>query len=92
VSEVRNLLNHSPAFQRQAWTPVHIKNGEKGAIVREVKAVRFFMRRDGLPTRAHWLMVTRDPHRGELKFFVSNACAGCSTGMVVVRGLFALAC
>ena len=76
VSEVRNLLNHSPAFQDQAWTPIHIKNGEKGAIVREVKAVRFFMRRNRLPTRAHWLMVSRDPQSGELKFFVSNASAG----------------
>jgi SRSO17 transposase len=76
VSEVRNLLKHSPAFQGQAWTPMHIKNGEKGAIVREIKAVRFFMRRDGLPTRAHWLIVTRDPHSGELKFFVSNASPG----------------
>lgn len=76
VSEVRNLLVHSPAFQGQAWTPIHIKNGEKGANVREVKAVRFFMRRDGLPTRAHWLIVTRDMHSGELKFFVSNASAG----------------
>ncbi len=76
VSEVRNLLNHSPAFQDQAWTPIHIKNGEKGAIVREVKAVRFFMRRDGLPTRAHWLIVTRNPQSGELKFFVSNASPG----------------
>ena len=78
VSEVRNLLNHSPSFVGQAWTPIHIKNGEKGAIVREVKAVRFFMRRDGLPTRAHWLIVTRDPHSGELKFFVSNASPGVS--------------
>lgn len=76
VSEVRNLLKHSPAFQAQAWTPVHIKNGEKGASVRQVKAVRFFMRREGLPSRAHWLMVTRDPQSGELKFFVSNASAG----------------
>jgi SRSO17 transposase len=76
VSEVRNLLNHSPAFQGQPWTPIHIKNGEKGAIVRQVKAIRFFMRRDGLPTRAHWLMVTRDPQSGELKFFVSNASPG----------------
>jgi len=73
VSEVRNLLNHSPTFQRQAWTPIHIKNGETGPIVREVKADMFFMRRNGLPTRAHWLIVTRDVHRGELKFFVSNA-------------------
>jgi hypothetical protein len=76
VSEVRNLLNHSPAFQSQAWTPIHIKNGEKGAIVREGKAVRFFMRRDQLPTRAHWLIVTREPQSGELKFFVSNASPG----------------
>lgn len=76
VSEVRNLLNHSPAFRDQPWTTVHIKNGEKGAIVREVKAVPFFMRRDQLPTRAHWLMATREPHTGELKFFVSNAGGG----------------
>jgi SRSO17 transposase len=76
VSEVRNLLAHSPAFHGQSWTPIHIKNGEKGANVREVKSVRFFMRRDGLPTRAHWLIVTRDPHSGELKFFVSNASPG----------------
>ncbi len=76
VSEVRNLLTHSPAFRDQDWTPIHIKNGEKGAIVREVKAVRFFMRRDGLPTRGHWLIVARDLHRGELKFFVSNASGG----------------
>lgn len=76
VSQVRNLLNHSPAFQGQDWTSVHIKNGEKGAIVREVKAVRFFMQRDKLPTRAHWLIVTRDPQSGEPKFFVSNASPG----------------
>ena len=76
VSEVRNLLNHSPAFRDQSWTPMHIKNGEKGPIVREVKAVRFFMRRNCLPTREHWLIVTRDPQSGELKFFVSNASPG----------------
>ena len=38
--------------------------------------MRFFMRRAGLPSRAHWLIVTRDPHSGELKFFVSNASPG----------------
>jgi SRSO17 transposase len=76
VSEVRNLVNHSPAFRDQPWTPMHIKNGEKGPIVREVKAVRFFMQRNHLPTRPHWLIVTRDPQSGELKFFVSNASPG----------------
>jgi len=77
VSEVRNLLRHSPGFTGQTWTPIHLKNGEKGPIVREVKAVRFFMRRDGLPTRAHWLIAARDPQRPEeIKFFVSNASPG----------------
>jgi SRSO17 transposase len=76
VSEVRNLLNHSPVFTQQPWTPLHIKNGEKGPRVRDVKAARFFMRRQGLPTRAHWLIVTREWSTGELKFFVSNASAG----------------
>jgi SRSO17 transposase len=77
VSEVRDLLCHSPVFTGQAWTPVHIKNGEKGPIVREAKAARFFMRREGLPTRAHWLIVARDPQRpDEIKFFVSNAAPG----------------
>lgn len=76
VSEVRNLLNHSPVFVRQKWTPIHIKNGEKGAIVRDVKSVRLHMQRDGLPTRPHWLIVTRHPQSGELKFFVSNAPGG----------------
>lgn len=76
VSEVRNLLKHSPAFRCQSWIPIHIKNGEKGPMVREVKAERFFMHRAGLPTRAHWLIVARDPHCHELKYFVSNASAG----------------
>lgn len=76
VSEVRNLLNHSPVFAAQPWTLLHLKTGEKGPQVREVKTARFFMRRHGLPTRAHWLMVTREPSTDELKFFVSNASAG----------------
>jgi len=76
VSEVRNLLNHSPVFTEQPWTVVYLKDGEKGPLVREVKAAPFFMRRHGLPTRAHWLIVTRALSTGELKFFVSNASAG----------------
>lgn len=76
TSEVRDLLRYSPAF-RQPWTPIHIKDGEKGPLVREVKAAQFWMKRDGLPTRAHWLIAARDPENHEdLKFFVSNAPAG----------------
>jgi len=76
VSEVRDLLGHSPAF-RQPWTPIHLQNGENGPIVREVQAVPFFMRRHGLPTRAHWLIAARDPQKPkDIKFFVSNAAPG----------------
>lgn len=76
VSEVRNLLNHSPVFTAQPWTLLHIKNGQKGPLIREVKTAPFFMRRQGLPTRAYWLIVTRERSTGELKYFVSNASAG----------------
>ncbi len=77
TSEVRNLLKHSPAFTQQPWTPIHIKDGEKGPMVREVKVISFRMQRDGLPTRPHWLIAARNPEQpDEVKFFVSNAPAG----------------
>lgn len=77
TSEVRDLLKHSPAFTNQAWTPIHIKEGEKGPLVREVKWIPFRMKRKGLPTREHWLIAARNPETpDEVKFFVSNAGAG----------------
>ena len=77
TSEVRNLLKHSPAFTQQPWTPIHIKDGEKGPMVREVKVISFRMQRDGLPTRSHWLIAARNPEQpDDVKFFVSNAPAG----------------
>ena len=45
-------------------------------LIREVQAVRFFMRHDKLPARAHWRIVTRDPQSDEPKFFASNASSG----------------
>ena len=77
TSEVRNLLKHSPAFTEQPWTPIHVKEGEKGPMVREVKAISFRMQRDGLPTRLHWLIAARNPEQpDDVKFFGSNAPAG----------------
>ncbi len=77
ASEVRNLLNHSPAFTGQSWTPIYIKDGEKGPMVREIKVIDFHMQRDGLPTRSHWLIAARNPEEpDDVKFFVSNASAG----------------
>ncbi len=77
ASQVGKLLRHSPAFRDQPWMAIHLKDAEKGPMVREVKVIRFWMQRKGLPTRDHWLMVARNPEEPEvLKFFVSNAPAG----------------
>lgn len=74
ASQVKDLLRHSPAMRDQPWTAIHIKDAEQGPMVREVKAIRFWMQRDGLPTREHWLIAARNPEEPEtIKFFVSNA-------------------
>ena len=87
ASQVGDLLGHSPAFRDQPWTAVQLKEGEKGPMVREVKVIRFWMQRDGLPTRAHWLIVARNPEEPEtIKFFVSNAPAGTPLEWLVYVG------
>ncbi len=73
--EVRNLAIHSPQFYRQKWKKFKIKDGEKGPIVWEVKAVNFYRKhgKEGLPGRSHTLIVARnvrDPK--EVKYFLSN--------------------
>ena len=78
TSEVVDLLRYSPTFRAQSWTPIMIKEGEKGPMVREVKVIEFWMKRKNLPTRPHWLIVARNPRdHNDLKYFVSNAPAGC---------------
>lgn len=77
AGQARNLLRHSPAFRDQPWTAIHIREGEQGPQVREVKVIRFWMQREGLPTRAHWLLAARNPQEPRtIKFFVSNAPGG----------------
>jgi len=77
ASQVKDLLHHSPSLRDQPWTAIHVKDAERGPMVREVKTIRFWMQRDGLPTRAHWLIAARNPEEPEIiKFFVSNAPAG----------------
>ena len=83
-SKVEDLLRHSRAFTSQPWTPIHIKDGEKGPLVREVKAIAFYMQRSGLPTRPHWLIAARNPEEPQvIKFFVSNADPGVPLEWVV---------
>jgi len=77
VSRVDDLCRCSAAFTAQPWVRFHVKDTTKGPVVWEVKAARFYLQRDGLPTRAHWLIVARNVlDRSEVKYFVSNAPGG----------------
>lgn len=56
-----------------AWQRFHIKNTDKGPVVWEVRAVRFFPVVDQLPGSQCWLMIARNVLDGEVKYFLSNA-------------------
>lgn len=70
-----DLLDHSPLLYDQAWVRYHVKDGEKGPLVWEVKHVRVTMKDDaGLPGARLRLVVARNAlDHDEVKFFVSNA-------------------
>ena len=77
ASSVKQLLLHSPVLRKIRWEKFHIKDTTKGPMVWEAKAVKFYLKRDGLPTRAHWLIVARNVENPEeVKYFVSNAPEG----------------
>jgi SRSO17 transposase len=79
ASEVRNLLTYSRAFQDQSWVRYHIKEGEKGPLVWEVKHGVFYRKQgpDGLPGPLHELIVARNALKpNEIKYFVSNRVSG----------------
>lgn len=77
ASYLRDLLRHSPIFRAVPWELFHVKDTHKGPRVWEAKAVRFYLKRDGLPTRPHWLIVARNvEHPDKVKYFVSNAPEG----------------
>ena len=74
ASSVQQLLLHSPVLRKIQWEKFHIKDTAKGPMVWQAKAVRFYLKRDELPSRAHWLIIARsveDPR--SVKYFVSNA-------------------
>lgn len=77
ASSVRDLLRHSPVLRKIPWENFHIKDTTKGPMVWEAKAGKFYLKRDGLPTWPHWLIVARNvDNPGEIKYFVSNAPEG----------------
>jgi SRSO17 transposase len=75
--EVRNMVKYCDQFRKQPWAKFHIKDTTKGPEVWEVKAAPIYLKRDGLPTWPHWLIVARNVlNPGEIKYFLSNAPAG----------------
>lgn len=75
--EVRNMVRYCEVFRKQAWQKFHVKDTTKGPEVWEVKMAPLYLKRDGLPTWPHWLIVARNAlHPREIKYFVSNAPAG----------------
>jgi hypothetical protein len=84
--EVRNIVRYGEPFRHQPWQRFYIKDSTLGPVVWEAKAAPVYLKRDGLPTWPHWLIVARnvlDPD--EVKYFVSTRNATLSVGNVAVR-------
>ena len=74
ASSVQQLLLHSPVLRKVPWEKFYIKDTTKGPLVWEAKAIQFYLKRDDVSTRAHWLIVARNVENpDEVKYFVSNA-------------------
>lgn len=76
--EVQNLYRHSPAFYRQDWQEVTIKQTTRGSCRWRYKAARVQItdtsQDHNVPSdRRYWLIVAESPETGEIKYFLSNA-------------------
>jgi len=75
--EVQNLVRWSRPMLYEPWTMFHIKDTNKGAMVWEVRAAAFWMKRDKQVVGPYWLVAARDRlDRDTIKYFLSNASAG----------------
>jgi SRSO17 transposase len=74
---LENMLAYSPILRKVAWETFHVKDTNKGPMVWQAKAASIYLKRDGLPTRPHWLIIARNVENlEEVKFFIGNAPAG----------------
>jgi SRSO17 transposase len=74
---LENMLAYSPSLRRVPWEKFHIKDTDKGPMVWEAKATAIYLKRDGLPTPPHWLIIARNVENlEEVKYFLANAPAG----------------
>jgi len=76
--KVRNVAIHSPAFYKQDWRKIKVKDTTRGKHIWFAKAARVQLvdRVNGRshPTdRRYWLIVARNARTDEIKYLVSNA-------------------
>lgn len=76
AKSVENLARHSKTYVKQKWRRYYVKDANTGPVIWDVKHAPFYIKRDGVPTFEHWLIVARSPFTGEVKYFVSNAPPG----------------
>lgn len=58
-----------------SWQACHVKDTEKGPVVWETRAARFWPSHQGGCLEECWLLIARNALTGELKYFLSNASA-----------------
>lgn len=84
ANRVDVLCRYSYPMRDRKWANYHVKDGQKGPIVWQIKAARFQISQqlDGaqhgqmLPSSPRWLVMARHAITGEIKYFVSNAPPG----------------
>lgn len=74
----KNMLRYCPELRDQPWVRYHVKDGQKGPLVWDVKHTRIAMKDEhGLPgLRLHLIVARNALDPTEVKFFVSNAPEG----------------
>jgi len=72
---VENMLKYSPELRDPPWVRYHVKDGEKGPMVWEVKHTMITVKDEkGMPGMRLHLVVARNAlNPAEIKYFVSNA-------------------
>ena len=77
ASEAREPRRVDELWERggPSWLGYHVKDTEKGPVVWEVRATRFWPSLDDVCLDECWLLVARHVITGELKYFLSNASA-----------------
>jgi SRSO17 transposase len=75
--QVQNMIRWSRPAQERPWTLFHIKDTNKGAMVREIRACPFWIKRGQKAAGPYWLIASRDRiDQEDVKYFLSNASAG----------------